>query len=168
MPRSPYTYCPLCATPLVEKEVSGILRAACPACKFIHFLNPAVVVVVVVQCGETLLLGKRNIEPSKGMWSFCGGYVELGESLEEAARREVKEETNLDIEPQRLIGIYSTDDGALVVVAYHTRVTESQVRSLTAQPEEISELAFFHRDAIPALAFPVHERIVRDWKQSLH
>lgn len=167
MPRSPYSYCPMCATPLVEKEVSGILRAACSACKFIHFLNPAVVVVVVVQYGETLLLGRRNIEPSKGMWSFCGGYVELGESLEEAARREVKEEANLDIEPQRLVGVYSTDDGSLVVVAYHTHVSEPQVKSLAAQPEEISELAFFRREEIPLLAFPVHERIMRDWKLSL-
>ena len=163
MARSPYTYCPLCATSLVEKEVSGVLRAACPACTFVHFLNPAVVVIVVVQYGETLLLGKRNIEPSRGLWSFCGGYMELGETLEEAVRREVKEEANLDVEPQRMIGVYSTDDGALVLVAYHTYVTEQQVQPLVAQPEEISELAFFQREELPSLAFPVHEQIVRDW-----
>lgn len=164
MPVSPYTYCPMCATPLVEKEVSGLLRAVCPACTFVHFRNPAVVVVVVVQCGETLLLGKRNIEPSRGMWSFCGGFVELGETLEEAARREVKEEANLDIEPGRLVGVYSTDDGTLAIIAYHAHVAEQQTRSLAAQPEEISELAFFRRADIPPLAFPVHERIVRDWE----
>ncbi|HEX6121697.1 MAG TPA: NUDIX domain-containing protein, partial [Ktedonobacterales bacterium] len=97
MPDPLYRYCPLCATALVAREIGGALRAACPACEFTQFRGPGVVAVVVVYRGHELLLGQRNIAPAKGRWNFCGGYVELGETIEAAAIREVKEESNLDV-----------------------------------------------------------------------
>jgi Uma2 family endonuclease len=65
----------LCATALTEKEVVRVRRLVCPACSFIPFLSPKVVVVVAVQHRGKVLLGKRDIEPGKGLWNFCGGYV---------------------------------------------------------------------------------------------
>lgn len=160
-----FRYCPLCATALIEKEVAHVRRSVCPACNFIPFLSPKVVVVVVVRQRDKLLLGKRNIEPGKGLWNFCGGYVELGETVEEAAIREVKEEANLDVELESLVGIYSEGAGSHVVIAYQASIHSRQVRSIAAQQEEVSELAFFPWQALPPLAFPVHQLILRDWKK---
>ncbi len=163
MSHATFVYCPMCATPLVEKDVSGMLRAACPSCSFIHFLQPKLVVVVVVQYRDTLLLGKRNIEPGLGLWNFCGGYAELGETVEEAAIREVKEESNFDVQLGWLIGIYSAGAASHVIIAYQASMLDHQLSNLAAQLEEVSELAFFRQEELPALAFPVDYDILRDW-----
>ena len=160
-----FRYCPLCATALIEREVAHVRRAVCPACNFIQFPSPKVVVVVVVQHRDKLLLGKRNIEPGKGLWNFCGGYIELGETVEEAAIREVKEESTLDVELEQLVGIYSEGGGSHIVIAYQTSILTHQVSRVAAQQEELSELAFFAWEALPPLAFPVHHQILRDWKK---
>jgi 8-oxo-dGTP diphosphatase len=60
--------------------------------------HPVVGVGAVVVRGDRALIIKRAHEPRKGEWSLPGGLLELGESLADAARREIKEETNLDIE----------------------------------------------------------------------
>src|SRR4051812_43668218 len=108
MSEAEFKFCPRCATPLVAREVSGALRPACPACGFINFLDPKVVVLVLIEHEGRLLLGRRNVEPQRGRWSFCSGYVDRGEQLEAAAEREVKEETNLDVQVEALLGVYSS------------------------------------------------------------
>jgi ADP-ribose pyrophosphatase YjhB (NUDIX family) len=130
MSRPIFRYCPLCATPLIEKCIDHIQRATCPNCAFIQYLHPNVVAIVVVQQGKTLLLGKRAIEPGKDLWSFFGGYVEQGEKVEDAARREVKEETNLDVQLEGLIGIYSEQDDPHVLVVYEASVINTQTTIL--------------------------------------
>ena len=60
--------------------------------------GPVVAVGVIIREGPRLVLVQRDKEPSKGLWSFPGGAVELGESLHDAARREAWEETNLQVE----------------------------------------------------------------------
>lgn len=160
-----FKYCPMCATALIEKDIDHVCRPACPACSFIQYLNPKLVVVVVIQCMGKLLLGKRNIEPGRGLWNFCGGYVDLGETVQEAAIREVKEEANLDVQLENLIGIYSGRGGSHVIIAYQASILSHQMSSLAAQHEEVSELAFFAWEELPALAFSVDEEIVCDWKK---
>src|SRR5947209_7964806 len=127
MSNDTYTYCPLCATLLVEKHIYQALRQTCPACGFIHFLEPKLVTVVVVQHENKFLLGRRNIDPGKGLWSFISGYVDRGEKVEEAAIREVKEETNLDVQLERLLGIYSANGNPHVVIAYQADVVNNDV-----------------------------------------
>jgi len=165
MPDPIFRYCPLCATELIEQDVAGACRPVCPQCGFIQFRNPKIVAVTVVQYGDKLLLGRRNIQPGLGLWNFCGGYVDFGESLEEAAIREVKEEANLDVQLERLIGIYSEHGNPHILVAYLARVSDEQISSLAPQPEEVSELGFFGWEDLPEVAFPVHHRILRDWKK---
>lgn len=64
----------------------------------------------VVLDGETVLLVRRSAEPLAGQWSLPGGKLELGETVEQAIIREVREETSLDIEPLRLLGVYDLID----------------------------------------------------------
>lgn len=155
-----YTYCPRCATPLIDKYVYNALRSTCPQCNFILFLEPKVVVVVVVQRGDTVLLGRRNMEPARGMWSFVSGYVDRGEKVEEAAIREVKEETNLNVQLDELLGVFSEQGNPHVVIAYHASIKDNDISGLTAQLEEVSELAFFPRDYLPELAFSADKHIL--------
>jgi ADP-ribose pyrophosphatase YjhB (NUDIX family) len=160
-----FKYCPVCATALVEKFIDHVSRSACPACNFILFLDPKLVVIVVVQHEGKLLLGRRNIEPGKGLWSFFGGYVDRGEKVEEAAMREVKEETNLDVQLGGLIGIYSERGSMHVLVVYQASIIDYQASTMAMQREEVSELAFFSLEELPTLAFSVDPRILHDWKK---
>lgn len=157
-----FNYCPYCTTPLIEKRVAHTQRRACPACNFIYFPDPKVVTVVVVQYNGTFLLGRRNIDPAKGQWSFFSGYVDRGEKVEEAAVREVKEESNLSVQLEQLIGVYSESGNPHVVVAYRASILNNDISPLTADPAEVSELAFFTPDKIPPLAFPTDQQILHD------
>jgi ADP-ribose pyrophosphatase YjhB (NUDIX family) len=164
---SQFKYCPFCATLLLEKSVSNVLRPACPACGFISFLEPKLVTVVVVQHAGKILLGRRNMNPSLGKWTFLGGYVDRGEKVEDAAIREVKEETNLDVHLDQLLGLYSEKDNPHVLVAYAASVIHDDISGLALQPDEISELAFFPLEEIPELAFPFDSQILQDWKNKV-
>lgn len=160
-----FTYCPVCAAPLVEKHVHNALRLTCSECGFILFLDPKLVTVVVVRHEDKFLLGRRNIDPGKGMWSFFGGYVDRGEKVEDAAIREVKEETNLDVQLERLIGLYSEKGKPHVIVAYQASLVDNEVNGMAAQLEEVSELAFFTWEEIPELAFSADRQILNDWRK---
>lgn len=162
-----FTYCPVCAAHLVEKCIADTLRPTCLECGFILFLAPMLVTVVVVRHEGKFLLGRRTIDPGKGMWSFFGGYVDRGEKVEDAALREVKEETNLDVQLEGLIGIYSEQGDPHVLIVYQANVIESEAKSLVAQSEEVSELAFFTWEELPAFAFPVDRHILNDWRKKM-
>ncbi|WP_069805589.1 NUDIX domain-containing protein [Thermogemmatispora onikobensis] len=164
MVESVYRYCPFCATPLREQMVGAVVRPSCPACDFVLYLGPKVVTVVVIEHEGQLLLGRRAIEPGRGKWSFCSGYVDRGEELEEAALREVKEETNLSVELLNLLGLYSRKGSPHLLVAYRARPLAGSLEELAPQPSEVSELAFFHPGAVPELAFPFDSVILRDWQ----
>ena len=160
-----FTYCPVCAAQLVEKCIVATLRPICPECGFILFLAPELVTVVVLRHEGKFLLGRRNIHPGKGMWSFFGGYVDRGEKVEDAALREVKEETNLDVQLEGLIGIYSEQGEPHVLVVYQASVIESETNSLMAQSEEVGELAYFTWEELPEFAFPIDRHILNDWRK---
>jgi len=74
--------------------------------KIVQHMPIASVDALIVVDGALLLL-KRNYSPAKGEWWFPGGRIHKGEPLEEALRREVKEETGLEVSSQRLINVYS-------------------------------------------------------------
>jgi 8-oxo-dGTP diphosphatase len=97
------------------------------------------------------------------LWSFVSGYVDRGEKVEEAAVREVKEETNLDAQLDNLLGIYSENGNPHVVIAYRASVVNDDVSEMVGQPDEVSELAFFTREEMPDLAFPMDRQILQDW-----
>ncbi|GER85810.1 hypothetical protein KTAU_44440 [Thermogemmatispora aurantia] len=159
-----YRYCPRCATPLREQIVGAVARPSCPTCGFVLYLGPKVVTVVVIEHEGQLLLGRREIEPGRGKWSFCSGYVDRGEELEEAALREVKEETNLSVELLDLLGLYSRKGSPHLLVAYRARPLAGSLDGLSPQPGEVSELALFRPEAVPELAFPFDYDILRDWQ----
>jgi ADP-ribose pyrophosphatase YjhB (NUDIX family) len=161
-------FCHQCGTSLaytyVEEEQRE--RWLCSSCGFIHYLNPRVVANVIPEIDgpdghRRLLLMRRAIEPRRGYWSPPGGFVELGESTEEAARREGEEEVGLRVEIAGLVGVYSRPAVGIVVVVYRGRAS-----SETANPGvEALETRWFAAGEIPwdGLAFETTTRSLRDW-----
>jgi ADP-ribose pyrophosphatase YjhB (NUDIX family) len=98
-------FCHDCGQPLVETwHVDDAKhRLTCSRCGSTHYDNPTVLVWCLVHCGETMLLCQRAIEPGLGMWNPPGGFVEAGESLEEAMARELKEEAGIELPASRFI-----------------------------------------------------------------
>jgi 8-oxo-dGTP diphosphatase len=74
-------------------------------------------VIPFLDDGRIVLL-RRGIEPGYGLWTFPGGFVDLGESVEDAARREVREELEIGIELGGLVGVYSRAEDRIVLVVY--------------------------------------------------
>jgi 8-oxo-dGTP diphosphatase len=114
--------------------------------------------IVADEAGNLVLIRRRN-EPFKGSYALPGGFVEAGETIEDACRREVKEETNLEIYDVRLLGVYSDPDrdprGHVVSVAFRARAELARLKAGddAAQVEVVGNwrdrsLAFDHRQMI--------------------
>lgn len=127
------------------------------------YSDPKVAVAAIVPMDGGIVLLKRAIEPQMGMWSFPSGYVDRGEKLERALEREVLEECGLVVNVARLVGVYSDEGQAVVLVVYQADVVDGD---LTAG-DETSDARVFAVDAMPELAFEHDDRIVRDWLEGL-
>jgi ADP-ribose pyrophosphatase YjhB (NUDIX family) len=115
-------------------------------------------VAVVEQDGKVLMV-KRALEPGIGLWSLPGGYVDRGEVVEEAAAREVWEETGLRVEIEGLVGLFSERGHPVIVAAFAAR----ELGGTLAAGDEALDLGFFPLDALPDLAFPRDRLILERW-----
>ena len=153
-------YCPRCGAPIGRREVAGAQRPACGRCDFVHFADPKLAVVVLVESGGSLLYTKRNHAPMLGAWAWPGGWVDRGEVVEAAAVREVREETGLEIALQELLGVFSRAGEPAVLIAYGARV----VRGHPRPGPEAHAVQFFAPDALPPPAFPSDAEILAVWR----
>ncbi|MFC1484486.1 NUDIX domain-containing protein, partial [Candidatus Neomarinimicrobiota bacterium] len=88
-------YCSECGAANETRELEGCLRRVCQECGTVHYENPRPAVTVVAVQNGNILLVQRAVPPALGEWCLPGGFMELRESAAEAARRELKEETDL-------------------------------------------------------------------------
>lgn len=156
-------YCSGCATALEVRESSGAVRPVCPSCGRVVYYDPKVAAVTIISRGGKVLLVRRANQPGYGLWSVPGGYVDRGEVVEEAAVREVQEETGLEVEIDRLLGLYS-EAGRPVIVAAFAGV--EQGGELKPGPEAL-DVGFFSLDNLPAMAFSGDTRILQGWFDGL-
>ena len=152
-------FCPSCGGALEERPVEGRSRPVCVECSSVLWHDPKVAVATLIPWRDGVLLGRRAIDPGAGRWSFPSGYVDRGEDVEEAARREVREETGLDVEIAGLVGVYSTAGNPVILIVYAAEVVGGEAH---AGPE-VSALDGFPVDRLPEMAFEHDDRIVRDW-----
>jgi 8-oxo-dGTP diphosphatase len=120
--------------------------------------TPKLMVDVIIPSERGVVLIRRGTEPFKGRWALPGGFVEVGETVEEAAYREAAEETGLAVEVARLVGVYSDPErdprGHNVSVAFLARVLSGDLVAATDASEvavldpSSVELAFDHRKII--------------------
>jgi 8-oxo-dGTP diphosphatase len=116
---------------------------------------PIVTVGTIIRQGDRLVLIRRGKEPSRGLWTFPGGAIELGESLQEAARREAREETGLDVrigEVATVVDNVVRDDAGRV--RYHYVIVDflAEPRGGTLQPgTDVSEARWFRLSELDGL-----------------
>ncbi|MFQ5830908.1 MAG: NUDIX domain-containing protein [Candidatus Methylomirabilia bacterium] len=155
-------FCPLCGARLIRKRVvpDSKEEAVCPGCDFVFYLNPKLVAGTIPAVDGRILLVRRNIEPSKGKWTFPAGFVDWGESVPAAALRETVEETGLTVSLDGLVGVYSYPGSSVVIVVYRAQVTGGRI----AQNREVAEAAWMRREEIPwaELAFPSTQHALVD------
>ena len=121
------------------------------------------VIVAVIDEGKVLLTKREDFE----VWCLPGGGVEDGESLAEAAIREAKEETGLDVELTRLVGVYSRRGGGMHdvhAVLYAAKPVGGELRT---QPHETIEVAFFPFDQLPNELLFGHRKRIHDAIQDI-
>jgi ADP-ribose pyrophosphatase YjhB (NUDIX family) len=151
------SFCPRCGR---DADVDFPQRITCAHCGYGAYYNPKPVagVIPVTADGRVILL-KRGFEPGKGKWTFPGGFVDLGESVEEAAGREVREELAIGVALRGLVGVYSRPDDRVILVVYRGRTDEEP----RVTPEAV-EVVAFARTEIPwaELAFWSTELALRD------
>ena len=144
-------FCLRCGASLATRPVAGKPRRACPACGWVHFVEPKVGVGVMVVEDGRLLLVRRAMEPEKGRWSLPAGYLDYGESPVETAVREAREETGLDVRVTGLVDVFHNPPGAgaSVFLLYRAERTSGEPRA----GDDADAVAFFGRDELPPLAF---------------
>ncbi len=156
-------FCPLCGSDLVRVPVPPDQKeeAVCSTCGFVFYLNPKVVAGTIPAEDGRILLVRRNINPSKGKWTFPGGFVDWGETVVGAALRETLEETGLRVDVDGLVGVYSYPDAPVVIVVYRARVAGGALQL----NHEIQEFAWLSPGEIPwdDLAFPSTRQALSDF-----
>lgn len=132
----------------------GRERDVCMNCRQVHYENPRILVTAMITWQDRLLLCRRAHDPSYGLWCAPGGFMEKGETLEQAAARELEEETGVRIEADQLT-LYTVTNLPMiseVYVVFRASVNEPTI----ACGAESLEAGFFRRDEIPwnQLAWP--------------
>lgn len=150
--------CPRCGTELARRDRGHL---ACPACGSQYWANSSPAVEGLLERDGRVLLVRRDIEPKRGYWDMPGGFLEEGEDPYDGLRRELREETGLEVEPVEFIGPHLEPYEDRWVLGFTWRVhAEGEPRA----GDDAGELRFFAPDELPGeMAFPHQDVLLRDW-----
>jgi len=154
-------YCSNCGNSNSFGYIDGNDRYHCESCKAIHYQNPKPTATLICPKNDEILLVQRAYEPGKGEWGLPGGFLELGETLVDGAKRELKEETNLDGEVVRLLGScshFNSIFGDILLLGLEIKINNWD--NLIAGDDAL-DARFFKIDNCPSLAFECHQKIFK-------
>lgn len=149
-------FCAHCGSPLRRHWFAEAQRArrVCTRCTTIAYENPKVLVTTIVTCNQRVLLCLRADPPSRDRWTAPTGFMECGETLEEAAAREIFEETKVPVRPNdlRLYALSTLRDISEVYVSFRATVDNPRVEC----GPECLDVRYFSEEAFPwdRLAYP--------------
>ncbi len=153
-------FCSECAGDIEQLGIDGHIRDYCPRCETIFYDNPLPVVsALVVNSDRKILLVLRDREPKEGMWALPSGFVELGETIEEAVLRELKEETGITGEVVRLLDTESHFEefyGDLIWVTFEVKWSSGEI----SPGDDARQARFFSVFDLPALAFSTNQSAI--------
>lgn len=154
-------FCHFCGSRLIDKRIEGTVRRYCNKCLEPVYENPIpATCVVLADRSNKIWLVKRSVEPKAGFWCLPGGFMELGETPEQAALRELKEETNFSGKIELLLGISANPNPTyrtVLMVGY-------LVRAFSGDPiagDDASDIRCFGPDDLPEIAFESHKQFIR-------
>lgn len=153
-------YCSFCGQPFTPNQA---WPRTCATCHNTTFLNPLPVTVMLVPVDNGLLLIRRGIEPNKGKLALPGGFVDWGESWQEAGAREVYEEAGVTLDPAqiRLFSAHSTPNKAnILLFGLAAPLSASTLPPFTATAETTERVII---TAPTELAFPLHTQAMREF-----
>ncbi|OGY22268.1 MAG: hypothetical protein A2126_03490 [Candidatus Woykebacteria bacterium GWB1_45_5] len=154
-----FKFCPKCGGSLVKKSFHRHIRLVCGRCGFIFYQNPKPTVGVFIVKDKKVLLAKRGIEPFKDWWDSIGGFIEAGESSQETATRETKEETGLDIKLIEILGtgkdVYAGQP--IVSTAFLAEIVGGKI----SPSDDVSQLKWFYLENLPEkIAFEGNKKVL--------
>jgi NAD+ diphosphatase len=162
-----WSYCPRCQTELRGDEQ----RLECPQCGFVAYAHSKPTAGAVVEDEEgRVLLARRAHEPFKGRWDLPGGFLEEGEHPLDALRRELREETGLEVEPLEFLGAWMDRYGG-DSTAESTLNLYWTARAVAGEPkaaDDVYDLRWFPRDELPPpdeIAFENVPLVLRAWQE---
>ncbi len=157
-----WRHCPRCGAPVTPAHE----RAECDACGYVMYANPAPAAnAICLDAGGRILLGRRAWEPYAGMWDLPGGFLHEDEHPLDGLRRELLEETGLDVEPIEWLGAYMKPYGegpgtrCVLNLVWMARVVGGEA----VAADDVSELRWFERGDVPPLEEISLAEPVRDW-----
>ncbi|NOY78708.1 MAG: NUDIX hydrolase [Calditrichaeota bacterium] len=161
-----FNYCPYCATPLKEGSENGSFVQVCPNCGWTHYFNPvpSSAILPVLPDGRLVLIRRKN-EPFAGKWAIPSGFIEYGETPEEAALRELKEETGLSGKIISLLDISQKESyvyGSVLVITYIVHVTGGNMQAA----DDATEIAAFAWNNLPKIEIPIFEKVLKKFEHS--
>ncbi len=143
-----WRYCPRCRGELDGDET----RLECRSCRFVAYASSKpTACAVVTDAGERVLLVRRRHDPFAGRWDLPGGFLDEGEHPLDALRRELREETGLDVEPLAFLGVWMDRycGGDAAVATLNLYWTARVVGGLPAAADDVTELRWFGADELP-------------------
>lgn len=146
-------FCPRCGSPLEPCGGNQLHRSCCTVCEFVAYHNPFPVVVATVVDGDSALFVKRARAPQKGCWSMPGGYMEMDETPEFGAARELAEETGITADPTDLTFVGTDyeklgDERAVVDLIFAVPIARTD--GVPVPSDDAAELRFWSREEIAA------------------
>lgn len=153
-------YCPLCKSDLAEKTIDHKTRLSCKnkGCDYTFWDNPTPVVAALVEHENKIILARNKAWPA-GIYSVITGFLEKGETPENAAIREVREEMGLECVSADLIGVYAFAEMNQVIIAYHV-ITKGNI----LLGEELAEIKKLEKNRLKGWSFGTG-LAVNDWVQ---
>jgi NAD+ diphosphatase len=153
-----HQYCGRCGAPMEVKKTERAKE--CPQCGLLHFPRLAPAIIVLIQRGRQLLLARSHRFPS-GMHSVLAGFVEPGETLEEAVVREVREEVGINIKDIRYFGSQPWPFPHSLMIGFTATYESGEI---TLEDPEIAEAGWFTADNLPSLPGKISiARKLIDW-----
>ncbi|NQU34476.1 MAG: NUDIX hydrolase [Bacteroidetes bacterium] len=145
-------YCAHCGTKVINRNEGDIVRDYCELCDTYFYDNPLPVASTIVVKNREVLLVKRKFDPYKGQWCLPSGFAEIGESIQDAAIRELKEETGIVgkvIDNVNVNSTYNNLYGDLLFITYEAEWIDGQLMA----GDDAEEVLFFPLEDFPHLAF---------------
>lgn len=158
-------YCVHCGNAITRRDEDGILRDYCGDCDVFFYDNPLPVVSTILLSDRSILLVKRKFRPYKGMWCLPSGFAEVDESIEDAAVRELEEETGLKGKITSLVDVDSCSNyfyGDLIFLTFEA----VQIGGQLAPGSDTVAVKYYPIGKIPRLAFDSNAKAIRTFIQN--